>query len=101
MCNVQAECRTKAYQEQTNIVQPAFFQSIYVYLRHSKLHAALSGCIILMLRRGKMQYVSLQRHINHVLHLQGCTRCSLFATQSVDWLDSEASATDLPVNLVH
>lgn len=53
--SVQKECRTQAYQEQTNIVQPALFQSTYVYCRHSKLHAGTASCIVLMLRTAKVQ----------------------------------------------
>lgn len=80
VCKYNAE--PQAYQEQTNIVQPALLQSTHVCFRDSKLHAGISSCIVLMLCRAKMQHVSLQRHINHVLHLQECTRCGLFAPHS-------------------
>lgn len=95
------KAESHSYQEQTNVVQPALIQSTYVDFRHSKVHAGFSSCILLMLRRAKMQQVSLQRHIDHILHLQGRQTCCNLFDLSLQCAGQQTGATDLPVDLLH
>ena len=54
-----------------------------------------------MLRRAKVQQVSLQRHIDHILHLQGRQTCCNLFVHGLHCAKQQAGATDLPVDLLH